>query len=78
MVEKVEQKWIKLLGVMVHTINPSNWVAEAREFLSSRPAWSTYRVPRQSALHRETLSQEKLKKKNAQKLFSALHKCSMA
>jgi hypothetical protein len=24
-----------------HTFNPSTWEAEAGEFLSSRPAWST-------------------------------------
>jgi hypothetical protein len=27
--------------VVVHTFNPSTWEAEAGEFLSSRPAWST-------------------------------------
>jgi hypothetical protein len=32
----------KLLpGVVVHAFNPSIWEAEAGEFLSSRPAWST-------------------------------------
>jgi hypothetical protein len=29
------------LGMVVHTFNPSTWEAEAGEFLSSRPAWST-------------------------------------
>jgi hypothetical protein len=28
-------------AVVVHTFNPSIWEAEAGEFLSSRPAWST-------------------------------------
>jgi hypothetical protein len=28
-------------GVVVHAFNPSTWEAEAGEFLSSRPAWST-------------------------------------
>jgi hypothetical protein len=28
-------------GVVVHTFIPSAWEAEAGEFLSSRPAWST-------------------------------------
>jgi hypothetical protein len=36
--------------------NPSTWEAEAGGFLSSRPAWSTERVPGQPGLHRETLS----------------------
>jgi hypothetical protein len=31
----------KKLGVVVHSFNPSTWEAEAGEFLSSRPAWST-------------------------------------
>jgi hypothetical protein len=26
--------------VVAHTFNPSTWEAEARRFLSSRPAWS--------------------------------------
>jgi hypothetical protein len=29
------------LGVVTHAFNPSNREAEAGEFLSSRPAWST-------------------------------------
>jgi hypothetical protein len=28
-------------GVVAHTFNPCTWEAEARGFLSSRPAWST-------------------------------------
>jgi hypothetical protein len=28
-------------GVVVHAFNPSTWEAEAGEFLSLRPAWST-------------------------------------
>ena len=31
---------------MVHAFNPSTWKAEAGEFLSSRPAWSTARTAR--------------------------------
>jgi hypothetical protein len=27
--------------VVAHAFNPSTWEAEAGEFLSSRPAWST-------------------------------------
>jgi hypothetical protein len=40
-------------------INPSTWEAEAGEFLSSRPAWSTEWVPGQPGLSRETLSRKK-------------------
>ena len=35
------QELEKLLGVVAHAFNPSTWEAEASEFLSSRPAWST-------------------------------------
>jgi hypothetical protein len=28
-------------GVVAHAFNPSTWEAEAGEFMSSRPAWST-------------------------------------
>jgi major histocompatibility complex class I len=28
-------------GVVAHAFNPSTWEAEAGEFLSSRPTWST-------------------------------------
>jgi hypothetical protein len=42
-------------GVVAHTFNPSTFEAEAGRFLSSRPAWSTKRVPWQPGLHRETL-----------------------
>jgi major histocompatibility complex class I len=30
-----------MLGVVVHSFNPSTWEAEAGGSLSSRPAWST-------------------------------------
>jgi hypothetical protein len=53
--------------VVAHTFNPSTWEAEAGGFLSSRPAWSTKRVPGQPGLHRETLSQNKNKNKNKNK-----------
>jgi hypothetical protein len=42
--------------VVAHAFNPSTREAEAGEFLSSRPAWSTEWVPGQPGLHRETLS----------------------
>jgi hypothetical protein len=41
---------------VAHAFNPSTREAEAGEFLSSRPAWSTKWVPGQPGLHRETLS----------------------
>jgi hypothetical protein len=53
--------------VVAHAFNPSTWEAEAGEFLSSRPAWSTKWVPGQPGLHRETLSLEKPKKKKKKK-----------
>ena len=45
-------------AVVAHAFNPSTWEAEAGKFLSSRPAWSTKRVPGQSGLHRETMSRQ--------------------
>ena len=46
-------------GLLAYTFNLSTPEAEASGSLSSRPAWSTERVPGQSGLHRETLSQKK-------------------
>ena len=40
--------------MVVHAFHPSTWEAGAGKFLSSRPAWSTKRVPGQPGLHRET------------------------
>jgi major histocompatibility complex class I len=34
---KVALSWV----VVVHAFNPSTWEAEAGDFLSLRPAWST-------------------------------------
>jgi hypothetical protein len=42
--------------MVAHAFNPSTWEAETGGFLSSRPAWSTERVPGQPGLYRETLS----------------------
>ena len=52
---------------MAHAFNLSTWEAEVGGFLSSRPAWSTERVPGQPVLNRETLSQKQKKKKNKKK-----------
>jgi hypothetical protein len=52
-------------GMVVHTFNPSTWEAEAGEFLSSRPAWSTEWAPGQPGLHRQTLSRKTKKKKKS-------------
>jgi hypothetical protein len=54
-------------GMVAHAFNPSTWEAEAGEFLSSRPAWSTERVPGQPGLHRETLSRKAKKKEKKRK-----------
>jgi hypothetical protein len=54
-------------AVVAHAFNPSTWEAEASGFLSSRPAWSTKRVPGQPELYRETLSQKKEEKKKKRK-----------
>jgi hypothetical protein len=48
-------------AVVAYSFNPSTWEAEAGGFLNSRPAWSTEWVPGQPGLHRETLSQKKIK-----------------
>jgi hypothetical protein len=50
-------------AVVAHAFNPSTWEAEAGGFLSSRPFWSTKRVPGQPGLHRETLSRKKTKER---------------
>jgi major histocompatibility complex class I len=39
--ESVLIRGFELPGVVAHAFNSSTWVAEAVEFLSSRPAWST-------------------------------------
>jgi hypothetical protein len=52
---------------VAHTFNPSTWEAETGGFLSSRPAWSTKRVPGQPGLYRETLSRKTKKKKKKKK-----------
>jgi hypothetical protein len=42
-------RFFKKPGVVAHAFNPSTWEAEAGGFLSSRPAWSTYRVSSRTA-----------------------------
>jgi hypothetical protein len=56
--------------MVAQAFNSNTWEAEVVGFLSSRPAWSTKRVPGQPGLHRETLSQ-KTKPKNKQKQIEA-------
>jgi hypothetical protein len=75
-------KWIKLdlrivssRAVVAHAFNPSNWEAEAGEFLSSRPAWSTEWVPGQPGLHRETLSRKNQKRKQKRKRIVSVSSC---
>jgi hypothetical protein len=58
-----ELKTSPVLGVVAHVFNPSTSEAEAGEFLSSRPAWSTEWVP---GLHRETLSRKQQQDKTKQ------------
>jgi hypothetical protein len=53
--------------VVVHAFNPSTQEAEAGRFLSSRPGWATKRVPGQSGLYRETLSQNNPNKQTNKK-----------
>jgi hypothetical protein len=61
--------------MVAQAFNPSTWEAEAGEFLSSRPAWSTEWVPGQPGLHRETLSRKKKTKKQTNKQ-KRIHKSS--
>jgi hypothetical protein len=56
-----------VLGVVAHAFNPCTWEAEAGEFLSSRPPWSTEWVPGQRGLYRETLSRKTKKEKEKKK-----------
>jgi hypothetical protein len=62
-------------GMVARAFNPSTWEAEAGEFLSSRPAWSTELVPGQPGLYRETLSQKTKKKKKIRFQNSGLSYC---
>jgi hypothetical protein len=48
---------------VAHTFDPSTWEAEAGEFLSSRPVWSTEWVPGQQGLYRQTLLRKQNKTK---------------
>jgi hypothetical protein len=50
--------------VVAHAFNPSTQEAEAGEFMSSRPTWSTEWVSGQPGLYRETLSQKTKTKQN--------------
>jgi hypothetical protein len=48
---------------MGSTFNPSTQEAEAGRSLTSKPAWSIGRVPRQPGLHRNPVSKNKKQKK---------------
>jgi hypothetical protein len=52
-------------AVVAHAFNPSTWEAETGGFLSSRPAWSLYRVSSRTAraTQRNPVSKKKKKKK---------------
>jgi hypothetical protein len=58
---------------VAHAFNPSTREAEAGAFLSSRPAWSTERVPGQPGLPRETLSRKEQQQKKPPTLSSFYH-----
>jgi hypothetical protein len=52
--------------MVIHVFNGNTWEVETGGSLSSSPAWSTEQIPRQSELHRKSLSQ-KNKQMNEQK-----------
>jgi hypothetical protein len=51
------------LGMLAHTFNPSTWEAEAGEFLSLRPAWSTVSSRTARATQRNPVSGGKKRRK---------------
>jgi hypothetical protein len=53
--------------MVAHIFNPSTWEAEAGEFLSLSPAWSTEFVPGQPGLQRNPVSKNKQTNKQTQK-----------
>jgi hypothetical protein len=55
--------------VVAHAFNPSTREAEAGRFLSSRPAWSTYKVSSRTAraIKRNPVSKNQKKKKKEKK-----------
>jgi hypothetical protein len=59
--------------VAAHTFKPSTWEAEAGRFLSSKPACSTKRVPRQlkNKQTNKHTKQTKKKKKDSKFGFSS-------
>jgi hypothetical protein len=57
-------------GVVAHAFNPSTWEAERGKFLSSRPAWSTERVPGQPGGTQRHPNSKNLKNKVSKKELS--------
>ena len=53
--------------MVVHTFNPSTQEAEAGEFLSSRPAWSTARAIQRNPVSKNQKEKKKKKKRKKEK-----------
>jgi hypothetical protein len=58
---KLSQEVGRNLAVVAHVFNPSTWEAESIRSLSSRPAWSTEEVTRQSYTEKPCLETNKQK-----------------
>jgi hypothetical protein len=52
------------LGMVVHTLDPSIWEAEAGRFLISRPAWSTEFQDSQGYTEKPCLENKQTKKQH--------------
>jgi hypothetical protein len=56
---------LKWPGVVAHAFNPGTWEAEAGQFLSLRPAWSTVSSRTARATQRKPISKTKQTKKKS-------------